>query len=196
MENNKKIEITDFVEQFNKTESGEQNKLLMSIMSRKYAPVLEKKVILQTLLNKSIVQNEGELPYIDMFLSKVNMCAALLILYTNLNMKKDNESKNTWFDDYDLLRESGALMAIFGYIDESELKEVTSIYDILINEFYERNASTRAYMLSLVDRFANVFGEHASVQMQKFIDLVEEEDKVKSFFEKARNFVDKYINKK
>ena len=120
----------------------------------RYCPVLEKKVILQTMLDKTIVLGKNGVEYIDMFLSKINFTTAILLLYTKFNISKNDDSETTAFQDYDLLIERGFLNVISAAIGEDELNELTTINGLLMDNFYAENKNLEAFIAKYTQAFA------------------------------------------
>ena len=74
MSDTKKILVSDFVKQYNKlSDESLKNKKVKSIIKRTYCPILEKKIILDLMLTKSINTNEKDSKHIDMFVNRINL---------------------------------------------------------------------------------------------------------------------------
>lgn len=173
----RKLTIAEFVRRYDMLKTDEQKtKFIEDIMWRNYAPVLEKKLVLQTILNKSIITNDKGVSYIDYFLSKVNICFAIVILYTKLNVTDENEEKSSIYNDYDLLFERDLMNAICIYVGERELNELMSIHSVLIDNFETEFKSTEATILKYVDRFANIFGAFTENGMEHLYKILQSED--------------------
>lgn len=159
----RKIDVKEFVHRYDLLKTDEQkNNFVESIIWRKYCPVLEKKVILQTMLNKTIVTSEDNISHIDYFLSKVNIITTILLLYTKLDVKKDDSSEVTAFDDYDMLFERDLINQICAIIGENELNELMTIQGLLIDNYTEENKTIEAYIARYINMFATTIGIFAN----------------------------------
>lgn len=140
--------VLEFVDKYSKLNSAKaKEEMVKSIVKRTYCPILEKRIVLENLLNNSASTTEFGLRYIDMFVSKLNYTLSLIIIYTDLelDLEEDSENKAAKVSDiYDGLINSGLLEQICVLIGEKELKELTSINEMLINNFYEINTSPQA----------------------------------------------------
>lgn len=178
----RKLSVEEFVRRYDMLKTTEQkSKFIEDIMWRKYTPVLEKKLVLQTILKKSIVKNEKGVSYIDYFLSKINMCFAIIMLYTKLNLTDvENEEKANIYKEYDLLFERDLLNAICSFIDERELNELMSINAVLIENYKTECKSTEAVISKYVERFATLLGTFINEGLQHLENVTDKKD-IKNF---------------
>lgn len=76
----RKLTVKEFCRRYDMLKTDEQkSNFVQSMIYRTYCPVLEKKIILQTMLDKTIVSGKNGVEYIDMFLSKINFATAELV---------------------------------------------------------------------------------------------------------------------
>lgn len=171
----RKIDVKEFCRRYDmaKTDDAKQ-KMLESIITRKYCPVLEKKIILQTMFDKTIVTNSNGLSHMDYFLSKINMVTATLIIYTKINTAKNENSETTAFDDYDMLRQRNIMNDIWNIIGQDELDELLNINGLIINNYMEENKTADAYISKYVNAFASTIGVFANEGIQELIKYVAE----------------------
>lgn len=191
-ENNteRKINVKEFCRRYDMTTSADvKAKMLNSIITRTYCPVLEKKVILQTMFDKTIVTGSNGVSHMDYFLSKVNMTTVTLMIYTNINVTKDENSETTAFDDYDMLRQRNLMDEIWNIIGQDELDELLSINSLILNNYMEENKTADAYVKKYVDAFATTLGVFMSEGITEFIDFVKGSEKSDS--EDNKNKIDK-----
>ena len=77
--------VLEFVDKYSKLNSAKaKEEMVKSIVKRTYCPILEKRIVLENLLNNSVSTTEFGLKYVDMFVSKLNYTLSLIIIYTNL----------------------------------------------------------------------------------------------------------------
>lgn len=190
MSETKKILVTDFVKKYNEVKSEDlKKKQVQGIIKRTYCPIIEKKMILDLMLEKSIV--EDDVPYIDLFTNKLNFYAAIISLYTYIIPEKDENDKSKSFEMYDLLVENNIINAILEQIGERELGEFTSINGLILDNWYAKNTSTQAYINDLVETASRKFGVVAGVGMEKLADVLSDEKKMN----KVMSALDKMLKK-
>lgn len=155
MENmNKKYTIKEFVEKFEKLSSDQlKENMIKSIISREYAPVLEKKVVLDAMFEKSLMEKDG-IKYVDKFLLNINMTFAILCLYTTFQFDKDG---GVLFDDYDLLVKHNIFDIILMKIGKREISELTNIVNN-IEETFDNMHTFEAYIAGQITRFSTMAG--------------------------------------
>lgn len=173
------ITVKEFVDKYIKLSSDSlKDKLVESIIYRTYVPILEKKLFLQAVFDKSLTGQEPN-RYVDVFVNKINVTIAILQLYTDLDFKKtENDKDNKIFVDYDLLAENDLLNKIFNQIPESELKSFLSINDQITETFYNEHNSTEAFLMKLADRFSVTFGAIADGSINALLEVLNDEEKL------------------
>ena len=178
MSETKKILVTDFVNNYNSRTSDKlKSDYITSIMKRNYCPILEKKMILNLMLEKSVT--EDEIPTIDMFVNKLNFYAAIISLYTYIVPDKDENGIVKSYEMYDLLVENDLINQILGRIGERELGELTSINGLLLDNWCAKNTSTEAYVNNIIDTASRRFGISLELLLDKLTDILEDDAKTK-----------------
>lgn len=171
----RKIDVPEFIRRYNLLKTDEQrDEFVRNIIWRTYCPVLEKKLVLQTILDKSITTGKNGVQYIDMFLSKINMTTTILILYTKLNIVKTDDSTTNAFQDYDLLFENGLLDQICAIVGEHELNELMTINGLLMDNFHEENKNIEAYIAKYTEAFATTIGVFANEGISELMKYITE----------------------
>ena len=171
----RKIDVPEFIRRYNLLKTDEQrDEFVRNIIWRTYCPVLEKKLVLQTILDKSITTGKNGVQYIDMFLSKINMTSTILILYTKLNIVKTDDSTTNAFQDYDLLFENGLLDQICAIVGEHELNELMTINGLLMDNFHDENKTTDAYIAKYTEAFATTVGVFANEGISELMKYITE----------------------
>lgn len=189
-----RILVSDFVNRYNKLESEQlKNKYVKEHIKTTYAPLLSKMQILNMMNEKSVV-DDGDVKYIDMCTSKLNLNMAILVLYTNITPdKKENEDGTTTpltWDAYDKLKSNGLLEKIIEYIGE-DIGELLSVQKDILDTWYLKNKSTEAYVNDLVETASRKFGVVAGVGMEKLADVLSDEKKM----DKIMSALDKMLKK-
>ena len=171
----RKIDVPEFIRRYNLLKTDEQrDEFVRNIIWRTYCPVLEKKLVLQTILDKSIITGKNGVQYIDMFLSKINMTTTILILYTKLNIVKTDDSTTNAFQDYDLLFENGLLDQICAIVGEHELNELMTINGLLMDNFHDENKTMEAYSAKYTEAFATTVGVFANEGISELMKYITE----------------------
>lgn len=171
----RKIDVPEFIRRYNLLKTDEQrDEFVRNIIWRTYCPVLEKELVLQTILDKSITTGKNGVQYIDMFLSKINMTTTILILYTKLNIVKTDDSTTNAFQDYDLLFENGLLDQICAIVGEHELNELMTINGLLMDNFHEENKNIEAYIAKYTEAFATTIGVFANEGISELMKYITE----------------------
>lgn len=174
----KKTTISEFMKKYNQLSSTEsKEKMIKAAIRRTYVPVIEKKLILDLMVQKSVQEND--IKYIDMFVSRINFIAAIITLYTTLLPDKDEDDNPKTFEMYDALVENGILDIILEEIGEREFSELTSINGTIMDNWHATNASTEAYIHNLAETVSHKFGVAAGAGMEKLADVLDDEVKFK-----------------
>ena len=186
MSENKKVLVTDFV---NKCRTLTNEKLksdyIASIMKRSYCPILEKKLVLDLMLEKSLTEEENKT--IDLFVNKLNFYTAIISLYTYIVPDKDEKGVPKSYEMYDLLMEHNLMNPILERIGEREIGELTSINGLLIDNWYDKNASVQAYVNNTINTASRKFGIAGELLLGKIIETLDDEvkmNKITSILEK------------
>lgn len=188
----KKITVKEFVDRYNALlETGGQEDYFESIIRRTYAPVLEKKVVLQTLLNKSIIKNEYDVDYLDLFLSRINTTIAILLLYTNLDIKKNDNSEENAFDDYDLLKESGLFDKICEHIGEAEMTELGTINGLIIDTYLTQKHDPKYFISSNIARVSKIITPAVKSELEQIANVLKDNEKMDKVSNRIINIFDK-----
>lgn len=190
MSETKKILVTDFVKKYNEVKSADlKAKQVQGIIKRTYCPIVEKKMILDLMLEKSVV--EDDIPHIDMFVNKLNFFASIISIYTNIVPDKDENGTPKSYEMYDLLVENNIMNTILELIGERELGELTSVNGLLLDNWYAKHTSTEAYISNLIELASRKFGVYAGVGMEKLADALDDEVKM----QRATKLLDKVFKK-
>ena len=186
----KNISVKEFVDNYKKlTLDTLKDNYIKSIIYRTYVPVLEKKLFLQVMFDNSLI---GEEPnrYVDTFLNQINTTIAILQLYTDLDMRKNEGDKSSkTFEIYDMLASNDLLNLIFNEIPSNELKSILAINEQISETFYNQNNSTEAFLTKLVDRFSNTFGAITNGSIDALLEVLNDEEKINSIISKAKKNV-------
>ena len=176
-----RISISKFVDGYKKIANENlKDKYIQEHIKNTYAPILQKKLILEMMNSKSVV--ETPVKHIDMVVSKLNVVMAILVLYTDIEPdKQTNEDGTTTpltWDAYDALKSSGLYGKILDAIGE-DLNELMSVQDQILNSWYTANTSTEAYVKNLIDTASRRFGISIDLLLDKLLEILEDDSKTK-----------------
>lgn len=190
MSENKKVLVTDFVNKCRTlTNEKLKNDYIASIMKRNYCPILEKKSVLDLMLEKSLTREENKT--IDLFVNKLNFYAAIILLYTYIIPDKDEKGVPKSYEMYDLLMEHNLMNSILEHIGEREIGELTSINGLILDNWYANNTSTKAYVNEVVNTASRRFGIAGELILEKLTEVLDDEIKMN----KVTSVLDKMIKK-
>ena len=178
--NKKKLTVKEFCDKYNSlTNDKLKENLIDSVITRHYAPVIEKKVALEMNFKKSIIEKDG-IKYIDSFIGQIGIMFAVLALYTNLDCEHTEangmtDSNN--FDDYDWLMETGIYPVLIYKIGEKDIKELMNIYSS-IEETFMNQQTFEAYLASQVTRFGELIGRVSGSGIEALSKVLDDNNKM------------------
>ena len=184
-----KITVSDFVKGYNQlTNEQLKDKYIKKYIKTTYAPLLNKKLILEAMNEKSVV--DGDIKFIDLVVSKLNLVMAVLVLYTDIEPDKNEEGKPLTWESYDQLKSTGLLESISGAIGE-DINELMSIQKSVMDTWAMKNTSSEAFVTNLVDVASRKLGVVAGASMDKLTEVLNDESKMK----KVATALDKVLKK-
>ena len=188
-----KITVTKIEKKYNSFSSvTAQQNYLKSLIKTTYAPIMTKKYLLQLVLDKSIVEQDNGIKYIDMFISKLNLFGIILAMYTNITIEKDKNGNPMIAEAYDMLKQINVIDELYNLIGEDEIEELLSVQKTIMDTFYNQNGSTEAFIANVVDKAAQKFGISAGFAIDKLDEIVSDEKKIN----KIMGIIKPFINKK
>ena len=175
-----RIPVSKFVEGYKKlTSDPMRDRYVKEHIKTTYAPILSKKLVLEMMNEKAVVETPTK--HVDMMVSKLNVVMAILMLYTDLEPdKKENEDGTTTpltWDTYDLLKSTGLYEIILNAIGE-DLNELMMVQEQVLNSWHVANTSTEAYVNNLVETASRRFGISIEMLLDKLNEILEDETKM------------------
>lgn len=144
--------VLEFIDKYNKANSDKvKEQMLRSHIKRTYCPVLEKKYVLSMFIDGCVIDG-----YIDMVYSKINYTIALIKLYTDLDIDRDSNNKSMNVEIYDSLTNNNLVESICEYIGVNEIKELSNINMLLIQDYNDRNNSIVSMIKEFIKNIQNV----------------------------------------
>lgn len=185
MDKKEKMTVLEFCEEYSQAEEKGKMDLLSLIIKRTYTPVLEKRVILQKMLDQSVVEQENGVRYIDMLVSRINYTMALIILYTNLEIDlKDGKGRTE--DMYDSLVKNNIVSDICEYIGTQEMAELNSVNKSIIDTFYNQYGSTEAFIGNAIANIGQKIGVASGWVIQQIDEIINDENKFSNISSKIQ----------
>ena len=189
-ENKERITVSAFAERYGKiTNEQLKDKYVKEHIVRTYSPILNKINVL-TLMNEKSVVDDSTGKYIDLAVSKLNLVMAVLVLYTDIEPDKSAEGAPLTCDSYDALRSTELYEKILNTIGK-DIEELMSVQSFVMETWYNKNASTQAYVTNLVETISQKFGVVAEVVMEKLSTVLDDEVK----FKRVMGALEKLIKK-
>ena len=198
MNTENKTLVSKFVENFKKLkDDANKQALVKKHVTTHYAPILNKKNVLEIILD-GCVENGKSGKFINMMKSKVNFIGAILILYTDLQIDKTVENKETGemlpdiFTAYDSLKESGAFDMLLNEIGD-DLNELISVQDQIFSTWHNEHASISAYISNLAEKVGMIFSAGLGKELGSITEVFNElpvEEK-KNFFSMIKGGLNK-----
>lgn len=177
MSDTKKITVKEFVKKYNALSNDKlKESQIDSVIKRNYAPILEKRAVLEAAFEKSIQEKDG-IKYVDSVLAQIGLFCAVLTLYTTLDYKHTEEDTDNVFTDYDLLMESGIYPVVMYKVGERDIKELMNIYSS-IEETFMNQQTFEAYLAKQVTRFGELFGRVGSAGMEAIAKVLNDDEKM------------------
>ena len=186
------MKINECVENYSKLQSNAAKKAFIEkIVDNKYAPILTKRLVLESMLKKSIVTDNNGVRYIDMFVSQINFTCAVLALYTKLELPNTDEEETNIYEQYDLLVASDMLPQIMSAINQEELNRLISVNKQVMDNFYNKEKTTEAYISRTITQFTTVLGTMCNSGLEQISQIVDDEKKMKRLAKQFEAMIEK-----
>lgn len=149
MEENKKISVEDFVEQYKN--ASLKAHVIEDIIITKYIPFVIKLNVAKKIVQK--YNRQGDDIQSQTAMMYLSFTASVLRLYTKLDMSNDNTDI-----DYDQLQQYRIIDMIFAAIGE-DLQEYKKVFDMCEQDFHTNYLSTQGFIQLQVNKILSVFKE-------------------------------------
>lgn len=204
------MKIKEFVENFNNidTNSLKWRYIKDNLEIKTYLPVLTKDTLATLLVEKTIYEYEkyidenGEVKQrqtnrieINSNAQRILFCRLVVENYTNLEVET-----STFFEEYDLLKESGLLNMLMSHTEEEpslvpveELIELHKMIENKQNDIIFNHSTPQAYISDQIERFGTLLGVTLTPILEKISKSIEEIDE--KDVEKISSKINKLIKK-
>ena len=159
-----------------------------------YCPIAKKYAVLRDMQEKSIIEENNGIKYIEMTLHRINFTLAIVILYTDLELLLKEDGTVDSFGSYDCIMENEIIPKIITIIGEVEYTELECINKAIIETFDMKNNSFKSFMSDTIQNFGIIVGVLADDGFGKLEEIVKDENKMKKFEKELSSFLDKYVS--
>lgn len=204
------MKIKEFVENYNNiaTMSLKDKYIKDNLELKTYLPVLTKDAIATILVEKTIYEYEkyidenGEVKQRQTNKIEVNsnaqyilFCRLVIENYTNLEVET-----STFFEEYDLLKQSGLLNKLMSHTDEEPslipIEELIELHKMIENKQKDilfNHSTPQAYISEQIERFSTLIGVTLNPILEKIASSINNMDE--KDVEKISSKIDKLIKK-
>lgn len=166
--------IKEFCEEYNKFATAElKAKCMKDVMKRVYCPIAEKYSILKAMFDKSVIEQQNGLKYVDSWVFRLNLSMAIIAMYTTLTA--DN-NENDIFENYDLIIQNNIIDMIKIAIGEGEIGEIEEVCTDIRDNFEQQN-SIRNLTLSMIEKYSSLFMDTFTKEMNNAMSKLEDDTK-------------------
>ena len=109
------------------------------------------------------------------------------MLYTDLEPMKNDDAVTMFLETYDVLQEYNILNPLCSAIGEREISELTFINEQVLDTWYTKNTSTKAYISDLIATVTRTVTEVTTLLEESSAENIEiDKNKVKDIAEKIK----------
>ena len=197
------MKIKEFVNKYNSfsTESLRDNFLKNNLKIKDYVSFLMKNTLAQKIVDVSTYMYEDYIKedgtkgrrrtntiHVNSTVQYVLFCRVIIENYTNLEVETDG-----FYEEYDLLNESGLLDKIMQMIPEKEIKEFKMIVDMKKDDIIFNQSTPKTFINQQIERVSTILGVTLKPVLEKISEQIENmsEEDVEKFtnkFEKLLKF--------
>ena len=180
------MKIKEFVNKYNSfsTESLRDNFLKNNLKIKDYVSFLMKNTLAQKIVDVSTYMYEDYIKedgtkgrrrtntiHVNSTVQYVLFCRVIIENYTNLEVETDG-----FYEEYDLLNESGLLDKIMQMIPEKEIKEFKMIVDMKKDDLLFNQSTPKAFISQQIERVSNILGVTLKPVLEKISEQLENMD--------------------
>lgn len=184
------LTIKNFVEGYKKrtTNSNKEDYLASKLEVKNYLPFVNKIAFAERLAKHSTLNKDTGNVELDSCVNYLLFCRTIIEQYTNL--KVENAA---FYEEYDLLNESGLLDVIFSMIPEKEINEFKMLCDLKKNDLITNKYEIHNFISDQVTRFGELSGVTIRPIIDKVASFVDEMDEKDA--ENLLNKLDKILKR-
>lgn len=180
------MDIKEFVENYNKHANElKDNFFSENITIRNYIPFIEKLNLAEKLIKVTTSDKNNNCLKINSPSQYLLFCRIIIEQYTDLKIRTEG-----FYEEYDLLKQSGILNKIIASIPEEEIKELKMIVDMVQNDIITNNNNPYVFINNQVERFTTITG----IMLKPFLETLS--NKIKNLNdEQIEKILNNFLNK-
>ena len=175
--------IKNFVESYSNfaTQNLKDDYLKDNLEITTYVPFVKKVTYAASLAQNTMIDKDTGNVRASSESNYLFFVRSIIELYTDLEIEN-----NAFYDEYDLLNESGLLDKIMQMIPEKEIAEFNTICDMKKSDLLQNKYENHAFIASQVERFGTLIGITLKPVLEKISEQIENmsEEDVEKFANK------------
>ena len=182
--------IKDFVEKYNAmaTDRLKEDYLKDNLHIKTYLPFLTKVTLADKLAKITTLDKDTGNVNIKSDVNYLLFCRMIVEQYTDLQVETEG-----FYEEYDLLNESGLLDKIIQMIPEKEIAEFKMICDMKKDDIIFNQSTPKAFINQQIERITTIASVTLKPILEKLVDEFENLDDKK--IEKFEKYLSKLLNK-
>ena len=162
--------IKEFVEKYNAlaTDRLKEDYLKDNLHIKTYLPFLTKVTLADKLAKVTTLDKDTGNVNVKSDVNYLLFCRMIVEQYTYLQVETEG-----FYEEYDLLNESGLLDKIMHMIPEKEIAEFNTICDMKKSDLLQNKYENHAFIASLVERFGTLIGITLKPVLEKVSEQIE-----------------------
>ena len=187
------MKIKDFVEKYSviATDRLKEDYLKDNLHTNAYLPFLTKVTLADKLAKVTTLEKDTGNVNIKSDVNYLLFCRTIIEQYTDLQVETEG-----FYEEYDLLNESGLLDKIMQMIPEKEIAEFKMICDMKKDDIIFNQSTQKAFVNQQIERITNIASVTLKPVLDKLVTELENIDDEKiSKIEKSFDRLLKKINK-
>ena len=182
--------IKNFVESYSNfaTQNLKDNYLKDNLEITTYVPFIKKVTYAASLAQNTMIDKDTGNVRVSSESNYLFFVRSIIELYTDLEIEN-----NAFYEEYDLLNESGLLDKIMQMIPEKEIAEFKMICDMKKDDIIFNQSTPKAFINQQIERVSTILGVTLKPILEKLVDEFENLDDKK--IEKFEKYLSKLLNK-
>ena len=170
------MKIKEFTEKYNATATNKlkEDYLNNNLHIKTYLPFLTKVTLADKLAKVTTLDKDTGNVNIKSDVNYLLFCRMIVEQYTDLQVETEG-----FYEEYDLLNESGLLDKIMQMIPEKEIAEFNTICDMKKSDLLQNKYENHAFIASQVERFGTLIGVILKPVLDKLATELENMDEEK-----------------
>ena len=180
--------IKEFVNKYNTiaTDRLKEDYLKNNLNIKTYLPFLVKATLADTLARATTIDVETGDINVKSDVNYLLFCRMIVEQYTNLQLETEG-----FYEEYDLLNESGLLDKIMQMIPEKEIVEFKMVCDMKKEDLIFNKSTPKAFISQQIERVSSIVGVTLKPVLEKISEQIESmpEEDVEKFTNKVEKFL-------